>query len=190
MNIISNSIFFCAVISPNFVQSARRLVLVLRYIVSILITDLKMSPQLADECGMTTLERKKRRAPKPPATPVVTTDSTNQVELNDDQKKLETSASKSSMKRKAPTPPTDKAPPPPSDKAPPRFVPPPPPMEPPPEDKFASPVGPLSPKSMGRKCLFFTLSLNLNLFIAYTVCKNLIRHILKPKRDFLLKFID
>lgn len=98
----------------------------------------KMSPQLADElttlagqvhainspsCSRnTTLERKKRQAPKPPIA--------NKKESN-----------QQSVKRKAPAPPANRAPP--------KFVPPPPPQDSPPITPSVSPVGPLSPKSIG-----------------------------------------
>ena len=106
-----------------------------------------MSAQLADEVNtlagqihaiasgsankMTTLERRKRQAPKPPQSSTKERD-------------------KSVVKRKAPSPPITRAPP--------QFVVPPPPKDPPPTTPSFSPVGPLSPKSIGRwSCHCFTL---------------------------------
>ena len=103
-----------------------------------------MSPQLADELNTlagqvhatnssltnknTTLERKKRQAPKPPIPNI--------------------KESKPFVKRKAPTPPANRAPP--------QFVPPPPPDDPPPSTSI-SPVGPLSPKSIGESPRYYKI---------------------------------
>lgn len=96
-----------------------------------------MTPETA-----TTLERKKRKAPKPP-------EFSQQPSVNEPTMPQENSAASVVLpanKRQAPKAPQALfiA----SDKPPPCFVPPPPPDEPPP-DSFSSPVGPLSPKSLG-----------------------------------------
>lgn len=138
------------------------------------VNDLKMSPQLADELNTlagqvhavtsinppssaySTLERKKRRAPKPPEVPQQNPpEAPKQNQTSKSHRRSPTPQAtmtksnsldqvKTFSKRKAPTPPIGKPPP--------QFVPPPPPMEPPPEESSSSPVGPLSPKSLNVVC--------------------------------------
>lgn len=122
------------------------------------------------ESAVTTLERKKRKAPKPPDAPKQATvvEGVEDLPAAPSPSVLSPSISSSSIssptgaspmtKRQAPKVPIALSKPDPpgpevevpndDDKLPPSFIPPPPPNEPPP-DSVSSPVGPLSPKSLG-----------------------------------------